>query len=56
MTLLIRGMVVRGKDGQKRRVGGGVCDQLPVRICRESQDWAHPVAIREAGAGTRWVH
>ena len=55
LSELIRGWVVRGADGQKVRRGGGVCDQLPVRICRESGQWAHPVAIREAGSRERWV-
>ena len=49
LSELIRGSVVR-RHGQKVRIGGGVCDQLPVRICRESGQWAHPITIREVGS------
>jgi hypothetical protein len=54
LTELIRGMVVV-REGQKVRIGGGICDQLPARICRESGQKAHPVAIREVGSAERRV-
>jgi hypothetical protein len=56
LTELIRGAVVRDPTtGARVRRGGGVCDQLPARRCRESGSQAHPVAIREAGSGDRRV-
>lgn len=56
LTELIRGWTkVEPVSGQKYKVGGGVCDQLPRRICRVTGQWAHPVAIREAGSRERWV-
>lgn len=52
LTELVNGMVVR-RHGQKVRVGGGVCDLLPRRVCRQTGQKAHPVAIREAGSKER---
>lgn len=58
LTELVSGWDVRIKDGEsvrKVRVGGGVCDHLPARVCTVTGQKAHPVAIIEAGAKQRWV-
>lgn len=55
LTELIRGWDIRPKDAPKYRVGGGVCDQLPARVCEVTGQKAHPVAIREAGSNERKV-
>ena len=49
LSELVNGKVKRGADGQKVRVGGGVCELLPLRVCRVNGDDAHPVRIREVG-------
>jgi hypothetical protein len=55
LTELIRGWHITSPSGQRVRVGGGVCDQLPARRCTVTGQKAHPVAILEAGARARWV-
>lgn len=51
LSVFINGDVRRHPDGSKRRVGGGVCEALPLRACRVTGDAAHPVRIREVGSG-----
>ncbi len=53
LTELVKGCTVRRKDGTRVRLGGGVCVLMPTRICRVSGQYAHPVAIREAGSEQR---
>jgi hypothetical protein len=55
LTELIRGAWVRSKDGTRRHIGGGVCEQLTARECRETGQTAHPVALREIGSTERRV-
>lgn len=56
LTELIRGWdILEPISGRRVRVGGGVCDQLPRRRCRITGQYAHPVAIREAGSNERRV-
>lgn len=47
---LVNGEVRRGPDGSKIRVGGGVCELLPLRVCKINGDDAHPVKVREVGS------
>lgn len=44
---LVNGEVRRQKDGSKIRVGGGVCELLPLRTCKIPVDDAHPVKVVE---------
>jgi hypothetical protein len=53
VTEMLRGVVVRLKDGTTVRRGGGVLTLLPTRVCRETGMRAHPVAIREIGSSER---
>lgn len=55
LTELVRGRVVRLKDGTKVRKGGGVLTLQGTRRCAVTGAPAHPVAIREAGSLERQV-
>lgn len=55
LTELVKGATVRRKDGRRVTLGGGVCELLPARECRETGQKAHPVALREIGSTERWV-
>lgn len=50
ITELHIGKVIRVKGQEPRRVGGGEIEKLPVRICRETGGYAHPVRPREKGS------
>lgn len=45
----INGIVRRDVTGAQVRVGGGLYELLPLRVCRVTGDMAHPVRIREVG-------
>lgn len=45
----INGLVRRDADGHKVRIGGGLYELLPLRVCRVTGDMAHPVRIIEVG-------
>lgn len=47
---LVNGAWVKGPDGTRVQVGGGVCEFLPKRVCAVTGGLAHPVRIREAGS------
>lgn len=49
LSELVNGKVKRSADGSKIRVGGGICEQRPLRTCKVNGDDAHPVAICEVG-------
>lgn len=49
----VNGIVRRGHDGTKIRVGGGLYELLPLRECKINGDSAHPYRIREAGSVLR---
>jgi hypothetical protein len=55
ITELVRGRVVKLKDGSKVRKGGGVITLMPLRRCSVTKSSAHPVALREAGSAERQV-
>ncbi len=46
----VNGDVKRLKDGTKIRVGGGLYELLPLRVCKITGDSAHPYKIREVGS------
>lgn len=53
LTELHVGKVIRVKGQEPRRIGGGEIEKLPVRICRETGGYAHPVRPREKGSEYR---
>lgn len=53
LTELHKGRVMRRKGCAPVRVGGNEIEKLPLRVCRETGNEAHPVRPRQRGSEAR---